>query len=383
MRRGLALLACAALAAASARAADPLPPPGYHPALSSDEAGLWMQVAKAENDIKTSPALIRDAALNAYVGGVVCRVSADYCGSVRTYIVDVPAFNAYSLPNGAIIVWSGLLLRTANEAQLAFVLGHEITHYRDRHSLDQFERAVHVSGITMAFQLAMAGIGLGLVGSAAQLAGIGAQYAHTRDQERDADAGGFAAAAKAGYDPRQAAAIWRFAADEANADPHRDTGIFFASHPAPEERLATLDKLSAAILSTRSDWIVGEVPYRAAMAPFEARWVAEELGRGAPQQSVVLFQRLAARDPARGLFQYALGEAYRRRGAPGDDMLARTALQAATRCKDAPPESWRGLGLIAMRGGDKDAARAAFRNYRAGAPGADDKAMIDFYLAQL
>lgn len=380
-RAGLALLIV--MAALPVRAADPLPPPGYRPDADSSEAGLWMQVAKAENDIRTSPAVIHNAALNAYVGGVVCRLAGEYCGSVRVYVVDVPAFNAYSLPNGAIVVWSGLLLRTENEAQLAFVLGHEVTHYLHRHSLDQFQRAMHVSGLAMAFQLAMAGIGLGVVGSAAQLANMSAQYAHTRDQERDADAGGFAAAIAAGYDPRQAAMIWRFATDEARADPHSDRDLFFASHPPPEERMATLDKLATAALPVRSDWIVGEAPYRAAILPFEKNWVAEELGRGEPAQSVVLFQRLAARDPARGLFPYALGEAYRKRGAAGDSDHAREALLAATRCKDAPPESWRALGLLAMQAGDKPAARAAFTHYRADAPHADDKAMIDYYLAQL
>ena len=46
-----------------------------------------------------------------------------------------PAFNASIAANGYMEVWSGLLLRVDDEAQLAFVLGHEIGHYRERHSV--------------------------------------------------------------------------------------------------------------------------------------------------------------------------------------------------------------------------------------------------------
>lgn len=377
-----ALLAALLLAALPARAEGP-PPPGYAPEQASDEAGLWMRVDKLENDIRTAPNLVRDEKLNAYVKGVLCRLTPAYCGSLRVYIAEVPAFNAYALPNGAIVVWSGLLLRTENEAQLAFVLGHEMTHYLHRHSLEAFRDASTASGALVALRLATAGIGYGLVGGAATLAADGALSAHTRAQERDADNGGFSAATAAGYDPRQGAAIWRFVGDEDKASVRPGRSIFFASHPPPEERLATLDARDAKAAASQQDWIVNQAVYRAAIAPFAESWVADELARGAPGESVVLFQRLAARDPGRGLFQFALGEAYRRRGAKDDMAPARAAFQAATASTDAPLAAWRGLGLLAMKDGDKAAARAAFTQYRARAPKADDAAMIDYYLAQL
>ena len=119
--------------------------------------------------------------------------------------------------------------------------------------------------------------------------------------------------------------------------------------------------------------------HRAVTAPWLERWVGEELRRDI--DTVAVFTRLAA--SGRGLCRYGLGEAYRKRGLPGDAVLAASWFRAALAAPDAPPLAWRGLGLLAMQNGDKPAARAAFAQYRVMAPDADDKAMIDYYLAQL
>jgi hypothetical protein len=73
----------------------------------------------------------------------------------------------------------------------------------------------------------------------------------------------------------------------------------------------------------------------------------------------------------------------RRGGGPGDDARAQSCFHDAIALPDAPPLAWRGLGLMAMQNGDTRAAREAFTQYRATAPDADDKAMIEHYLAQL
>jgi len=101
-----------------------------------DERGAWMEADEDERRLRESPSVIRDLALNAYVRGVLCRtVGDDRCRSVRIYIERVPAFNASMAPNGTMIVWSGLLLRVRNEAELGAILGHEFGHFELRHSV--------------------------------------------------------------------------------------------------------------------------------------------------------------------------------------------------------------------------------------------------------
>lgn len=372
--RSVALVLILALCG-PARADEVAIPPA--PDMNSDEAGLGMQVAKLEQDLKNSSALIRDKKLNEYVQAIMCRVAAVACPSLRLYIVESAGFNVASLPNGAVVVWSGALLRAGNEAELAQLLGHEIAHYLHRDSLKQFNRMVNTSSVVALLGVAASGVGIDFVGTGASIATLSARYAHSQSTERDADRLGFELATGAGYDPLASAAIWGLIAGEADAGGRRD--IFSTVHSRPDDRLAALNAMASG--ATRRDFRkTGTEAWRANIAPWQARWVADELRRGGA--NVALFVHLSAADPARGLYRYALGEAYRKRGAPGDAALARTAFRAALAAPDAPPLAWRGLGLMAMQGGDKDAARTAFIRYRATAPDADDKAMIDYYLAQ-
>jgi predicted Zn-dependent protease len=95
---------------------------------ASDEAGLLADAARTENALRQSPVVERDAALNAYLRGVLCRVAGDQCGDLRLYIINQPDFGASTLPNGAIEIGAGLVWRAANEDQLAFILSREIAH---------------------------------------------------------------------------------------------------------------------------------------------------------------------------------------------------------------------------------------------------------------
>ena len=391
LRKAL-VLSCAAwlLAASGARAAghDVLPP-GYSPDTSSDEAGLWMLMDKEEAAVKTSPNIERDEKLNAYLGGVICKLAGEYCPSIRVYVVDTPDWNASAAPNGMVQVNTGLLLQVKNEAQLAFVLRHEITHYVHRHSLAKTRKVVNTAGFLKVFGLAMAGVGAGVGAdprgaiSLGNALGIYSITAFSRDEERDADDGGFKRATTLGYSPTEASAIWEAMVAENKADPNFSRSAFFASHPGEEERAATNEKLAAEVAPTRSDWITNEDSFHAATAPFIGRWVEEELAQAQPDRSIVVFRRLAASMPSQGVYQYGLGEAYRKRNQTNDAVAAENAYRGALACADAPPEAWRGLGLLTMKAGRNADAREAFIQYRAKLPDSADKAMIDFYLTQL
>jgi predicted Zn-dependent protease len=401
VKRGLALLSAiclmapnGAVMAASRDTAEPkprasdryaMPPPGYSPDMSSDEAGLWMQMDKEEEKIKTSPMRIRDEKLNAYIGGLVCRLAGEYCPSIRVYIVEVPVFNASMAPNGMMLINTGLLMRTENEAQLAFVLGHEITHYMHRHSLQHWRRLVNTTGFMALFGIAAAGAGAPGLGDLAGTIATMSFYANSRDQERDADTSGFMRVTDAGYDPRQAPMIWRYVSAESKANPNYTGGrtMWLATHPAPEERIANMEKQAREAENRRSDWLMNADPFQQATAPFLGRWVSDELAQGRSHESIELFRRLVADMPGRGIYRYGLGEAYRKRNKGTDVAAATEAYRGALECSDAPAEAWRGLGLVAMKAGDNAAAKDAFVQYRAKAPDAEDKAMVDFYLSQL
>jgi len=360
------------------------PPPGYRPALSSDEAGLWMQADKAERDLQLSPLVIRDEALNAYVKKLVCDLAGAQCASIRVYVVNDPEFNAFVMPNGTTVVQSGLLLRVENEAQLAFVLGHELTHYFKRHSLNRLQSTRDTAGALAIFSIAAAGAGVGAAGTLASVIATGALISYTRDQEREADDGGFSLATGRGYDPRQGSLIWANVEEEEAANPKRTKPLqFYNNHPTNKERLGTMKKRADEMEVQTHAADLGAEAFRAATASLRAGWLDQELNRGQFDESVSLFQRLIKNEPAAGELQFYLAEAYRRRNGKDDNANALSAYRAAIAGMNAPVAARRGLGLVALKSGQKTVAREAFQQYLALVPDASDRATIEYYLTTL
>jgi predicted Zn-dependent protease len=162
---------CLAALPAAPFAQDPWQAPQrfVRPDTASDEGGLWAMMDREETKLRRSPFSLRGPELHARVQDVACRLAADPCPDIRVHLVRTPFFNASMAPNGMMQVWSGLLLRVDNEAQLAAVLGHEIGHYLERHSLERLRAAK--SGSAVGQFLGLFGV-VGLLGQAGLLAGM-------------------------------------------------------------------------------------------------------------------------------------------------------------------------------------------------------------------
>ena len=158
---GYALGLLALLVVLAACAGKALPPrvPGEQPPKTSDEAGLWMISNDVERRLATSGHVVKDPALQQYLHQIICRLSPEHCADIRVYVVRNPHFNASMAPNGSMQVWTGLLLRVQDEAQLAAVLGHEIGHYIERHSIERWTQIISSSDAAGFFGLATAAAG--------------------------------------------------------------------------------------------------------------------------------------------------------------------------------------------------------------------------------
>lgn len=347
----------------------------YQPT-DKDERGLWMQMDEQERDLKNSNFVIRDPALNAYVRGVFCRVVGPRCSEVRLYITRTAYFNANIAPNGMMQVWSGLLLRTRNEAQLAAVLGHEYAHYQNHHTLQLFRqmrsRAAGAAWMSM----------FGLVGSLLALGQISAIFKFSREQEAEADRLSVGMIAGAGYDPREVPKIWEqfraemdatAAARGTKSRKDKDRGLF-ASHPPTAERVAALTA-EAGRLPVDPAWRTGEAGYRHALAVSWPGFIDDQIKLNDFGGTEFLIAYLA-RDGWTGSLNFARGELYRSRGRPDDLTAAAGFYKSATAAPDGPIESWRGLGLSLLRTGDQPGGQAAIKTYLTRKPDASDKAML-------
>ncbi len=147
--------------------------------------------------------------------------------------------NALAFPGGFILVTSGLLDQVESENELAFVLAHELGHFRNRDHLRGIGRG-------LAFALAMAAIGLGGNGGAAQLAAVSGQLGERgfdRDQEGDADRFGLALVQR---EYGHVAGAWEFFERLPNPDGSVEKEIvhYLATHPLNEERIQALHALA-------------------------------------------------------------------------------------------------------------------------------------------
>lgn len=372
----LAVLAFSnAAQATSPQSTTPPAAPASQPA-AADEAELWYAMERAETELKRSPLLVRDPALNAYVRGVACKVAADQCGNIRVYIMDVPQFNASMAPNGMMLVWTGALLRMRNEAELAFVLGHETGHFSARHSLQQWRKMKNASAWLSAFQIVAYGAGAGGVAQLGTLAGTAALFKYSRDMEREADRLGFASVVAHGWAPNAGADMWaRMWREEQTRKYDRPLQIF-SSHPASQERLNDIKTAAAAISDPPTD--LGSERYRAAVRPLLTRLLDEELAQRRYAGSILVIGELLEDAPPadKGLLTFYLGEAYRRRGLNDDKSKAAGYYAQAIALPGTPPAAWREVGFIRRGTGDLAGAREALQHYLHEAPQADDAAFI-------
>ncbi|MFC5579422.1 M48 family metalloprotease [Lysobacter niabensis] len=377
-----AMLAAAGMGGASAGSLAPRQP-GDRPVPGSTEAELWYGMDQAEKQIRQSPSVVRDPALQAYVEGIVCKVAGPHCGELRVYVVDVPVFNASMAPNGATIVFTGALLRMRDESELAVVLGHEFAHYKARHSLEGWNSAKRTSAFLGTFGLVTWAVGVPIAGDLALIGGMSSLFKQSRDNEREADQLGFAAATAQGYDPQAGVRVWERLRREEKADrTHRDRAVF-ASHPQSEERIvdirAAAARIPAGSATTNAD------AYRAAMRPFQEKWLASELSRRTYDTTIQVFTELlqGAQPDTKALYTFYLGEAHRRRNRNDDKAKAATLYAQALAEPHAPPAAWREQGMLLREQGDKPGALASLRRYLETAPGADDAALIKHYATKL
>ncbi|MFO1037067.1 MAG: M48 family metallopeptidase [Geminicoccaceae bacterium] len=187
---------------------------------------------------------VRDRSLQnavATIGERLVAASASPWPDWEFVVFDDPLVNAFALPGGKVGVFTGMLSVTANEAQLATVLGHEIGHVNARHSAQRIlaENAVGfalwAAGRALAF--GDAPIPPELVSAlGGALADYGVIRPFSRTQELQADRLGLRYMAHAGFRPEEAVAFWkRMAALDQNGTP-----AFLSTHPSSAQRIEEL-----------------------------------------------------------------------------------------------------------------------------------------------
>lgn len=392
--KALALALC--LAAATALAGCRTAPveearPGASYRADSDEAGLRFAMDEAERRLRTSPLRIRDPELEKYIEELTCRLAGDFCAEIRVYLIDLPYANASMAPNGVLQVWAGLLLRARDEAEIAYVIGHELGHYRHRHVIQLWRSAQRTQALLGAMQVLTAGVGAALVGGALGLGGAAAINQFSREHERAADGFGFATLAEHGYDLSASFGLYEQLAAEEAALPPRWKSVVFSSHPPTQARLADM-RAAAKSHAARAggEPAQGEGQrhaerYARIVSVRQGDWIRADLSRRQLGPSRVLLDSLLKRaHPAqRAELAYFRGEVARMENNPQSAVEAERWYREALSHPGTPPAAHRELGLLLRSRGRKSEARAELMRYLELAPDAEDRALVQHYLSEM
>lgn len=384
----------------------------------ADEIALWARAAKEEEGLLTRARPYDDPLLEEYLGRVVERLVPD---SVRaaggpTFKVRVlrdPTVNAFAMPNGHIFVHTGLLSPLANEAQLATILAHEMTHVIDRHALQDGrdgrdeEVASTVLGTAAAARVAktarsragsaesavLSETGSAILGLGLKLAALASIAGHGRRLERAADRGGMETLVRAGYDPAQAPRVF-----EALRQRSTDGGVmetfFLGNRRRLDERLDTVRRLVRApnaAAAANPARVTDTDEFQSRMRTVIRDNAYEDIRAGRFALAQRQLDHVLAAMPHEAIAHVYYGDLYRlqaQRDGSGTrkvDNLAR-ALASYERAIDLDPvmaEPYRQLGLLYYQQAAPANARAAFEKYLELKPDAPDAARIRGYILEL
>jgi predicted Zn-dependent protease len=166
-------------------------------------------------------------------------------------LVQSPEVNAWCMPGGKIVVYTGILPYTKTEAGLATVMGHEVSHAIAEHGNERMSESLIANGLLQVGQvyagsqaqnstttraLLMQAVGASLP-AAYQ---FGRALPHGRSQESEADHLGLIFMAMAGYDPQEAVPFWQRMAQASGGNKPPE---FMSTHPSDQRRISDLQKL--------------------------------------------------------------------------------------------------------------------------------------------
>ena len=158
-------------------------------------------------------------------------------------LVEDKNINAWCMPGGKIVVYTGLLPVTQNETALAIVMGHEIAHALAKHGSERMSQGLIQQLGGVALQVAIkdkpsetqtlfnTAYGVG--------SNIGVMLPFSRKNELEADKFGLMFAALSGYDPREAIPFWTRMSQQGGQKPPE----FLSTHPSDERRIADLQAI--------------------------------------------------------------------------------------------------------------------------------------------
>lgn len=351
-------------------------------ALTNEEKILWKQSEKSQKALEKGGTLYVDSELTAYINEVAAKlwpenlVQQDQL-TFEVFVIKNPLLNAITFPNGKIYVHTGILARMENEAQLATLLAHEMSHAVNRDALTSYRNLKNKTA--MLSTMGVVTSGLGGYGSLAYLAGsfgiVSSIYGYSRELEEQADRFGINRMYAAGFDPNEAPKLFSIMLSWLETN-DIDEPFFFGTHPKLQDRINSYNLL----LSTQFKDLTGTVnalQYQDKIK--EIILLNAELNIKAGRLKIAeqdIWTYIDRQNKSSKAY-YLLGEICTQNETDSDTPKAIEFYSYAIYLEPNYPDPYRELGLIAFKQDRMDEAEKYFTSYLNLAPNAIDRSYIE------
>jgi len=354
-------------------------------ALEEDETRIWRRSEEEQESLAESGLLYRDKKLKAYLNAIGKKLQPPDVYERIPFEIRVlqnPYSNAFAYPNGAIYIHSGILARMDNEAQLATLLAHEMTHATHRHQMRQLRGLRNRTAVFASMQASLGGLpAIGdLASTLGEIGTMAAVSGHSQELETEADMVGLRLMMNADYNPREAPKLFRHIKDELEEEKAEEP-FFFGSHPRLQDRIDNYQNFLESN-KNRQSGIVNTKIFRRKIARVIFDNAFLELKAGRFQSATRGAEKYLSIYPKSSQGNYLVGEIYRQKGNPEDFKKAKVYYRKAISLNSSNPQAFKGIGLLYFKQGQKIKAGKAFRSYLKLSPQAADRAYVKEYISQ-
>ncbi|MDJ0698540.1 MAG: M48 family metalloprotease [Woeseiaceae bacterium] len=363
-----------------------------------DESDLWESASRHEMRIRNSGTVFHDREVEAYLEGLAERLlgsSLDHLGIQLDFVlVAEPTLSGWVYPYGTIGIHTGLMVRMDNEAQLAAIVAHEISHFLQRHTyremLDGDKQSALGKGLgflaTVAIARETGTVDTGIMDFTGELWTNLATSGYSKKNEYVADEEGLALMARAGLSIDEAIPAFQALAENeiyGAGDPRK----MWSSHPRLESRIKNLQK-EIKRAKRKKGYQQGITPetidYDRKIAPIlliNAKLDINEQKYSRARESLTRYLEAVPDDPEA---HFLLGEAHRRQNPLGPDFSVPSAAYAQALVHDSGfAKAYRELGMAHRLSGRNEEAHKHFEKYLEIAGDAPDAGIIRWYMEGL
>ena len=342
---------------------------------SEEEQMLWRRAQEEQDAIDGSGLLYQDTEIENYLNQIAEKlqtnsISADISFQIK--VIKDPKLNAFALPNGAIYIHTGILARMENEAQLAALLAHEMTHCTHRHSLKTLRNIKDRTQAKSATIRELAQL-LGITGSIASING------YTRELETEADRVGLDLAVKANYDPNEVIKLFELLKQE-NEIEGVEEPYFLGTHPKVQQRIENVNRWLAENDRGKIKGSKNTIKFQSRMSRLMLENARLDLRQGKFFIAQSTVKKYLSVNPDDAQAYFLLGEIFRQRGWKNDSVAAINNYEKSISLNPSFAESHKAMGLIHYKDGEKRRAKKYFESCLLLSPNTADKAYIQGYL---